>query len=93
MAGSVTPKIPEIKFVFAGNGPLEKEVNGLENINNKGFLTGDELYSAISRALFMVMPSECYENCPFSIMEALTLKTPVIGADIGGCLLYTSRCV
>lgn len=81
---SVCRRLPEIRFVFAGNGPLENDVNILDNIDNKGFLTGNELYTAISNALFMVMPSECYENCPFSVMESITLGTPVIGADLGG---------
>lgn len=80
----VCKKLPEIKFVFAGSGPLEKEVNQLCNIDNRGFLMGKELYNVISNALFMVMPSECYENCPFSIMESLALGTPVIGAELGG---------
>ena len=30
------------------------------------------------------MPSECYENCPFSVLESQMLGTLVLGADIGG---------
>lgn len=80
----VCSKLPDVRFVFAGSGPLENEVNELNNINNKGFLSGEKLYSLINGALFMVMPSECYENCPFSVMEAIALETPVIGANLGG---------
>ena len=32
----------------------------------------------------MVIPSECYENNPLSVIESLCLGTPVIGAKIGG---------
>ena len=31
-----------------------------------------------------VFPSECYENCPFSVMESQLYGTPVVGARIGG---------
>lgn len=77
-------KLPEIPFVFAGNGPLEKDVNELSNITNRGFLSGKELGEAIQNARFSVFPSECNENCPFSVMESITNGTPVIGASIGG---------
>ena len=38
----------------------------------------------IQEASFSVCPSECYENCPFSILESQAYGTPVLGADIGG---------
>jgi len=80
----VCRRLPEIPFIFAGSGPLEAEVNAVENIENRGFLSGDALWELIAGAQFTIFPSECYENCPFSVMEALLCKTPVIGADAGG---------
>ncbi len=38
----------------------------------------------ISNCKFTVVPSIWYENCPFSIIEALTMGKPVIGSNIGG---------
>lgn len=76
--------LPEIPFVFAGNGPLESEVNSVENIENRGFVTGEELHALIRQARYSILPSECYENCPFTVMESITYGTPVIGANIGG---------
>ena len=32
----------------------------------------------------LVLPYECYENNPLSVIEALSLGTPVVGAKIGG---------
>lgn len=80
----VCKRLPEIPFVFAGSGALEKEINKVNNIENRGFLTGKELHDMISKARFVVFPSEWYENCPFSVMEAQMYGTPVIGTDIGG---------
>ena len=59
-------------------------MNELSNITNRGFLSGKELEEAIQNARFSVFPSECNENCPFSVMESITNGTPVIGASIGG---------
>lgn len=75
---------PDYQFVFAGSGPLEEEVSRRKNIVNRGFLSGEELAEAISQAKFTVVPSECFENCPFTVMESQMYGTPVLGADIGG---------
>lgn len=77
-------QLPEIPFVFAGSGPLEQQVNEIENIDNRGFLSGRELIELIRNARFSIYPSEWYENCPFSVMEAIGYGTPVLGARIGG---------
>lgn len=76
--------LPDIKFVFAGSGALEDEINKVKNIENVGFKSGAELEKLIRSAALSVYPSEWYENCPFSVMESLMRATPVIGADIGG---------
>ena len=80
----VCKKLPEIKFIFAGTGDLEDEINGIDNIQNVGFQTGENLERLIREARFSVCPSEWYENCPFSVMESQMLGTPVLGTDIGG---------
>ncbi len=80
----VCKSLPDINFVFAGTGPLEGELADIQNITNVGFKTGDELVSIIAQAKFSLCPSQCYENCPFSVMESQMYGTPVIGADIGG---------
>lgn len=77
-------KLPEVSFVFAGDGPLKEQVEKLSNIENKGFLNGEELRKVISQAQFVVVPSIWYENCPFTVIEAQKLGTPVIGSNIGG---------
>ena len=76
--------LPDISFVFAGNGPLCEQVNAVKNVTNVGFLSGGVLYGLIRNASFSVIPSEWYENCPYSVIESLMLGTPVLGARIGG---------
>ena len=77
-------QLPEIPFVFAGSGPLEPMLEGIPNIKNVGFQTGEALEMLIWEAKLTVLPSEWYENCPFSVMESIMYGTPVLGADIGG---------
>jgi glycosyltransferase involved in cell wall biosynthesis len=76
--------LPKVQFVFAGAGEIEDEINKVENIRNVGFKSGAELRALIEKAAFTVLASEWSENCPFTVMESQTLKTPVLGADIGG---------
>ncbi len=80
----VCRNLPDIPFVFAGDGPLREEVEKVGNIKNLGFLTGKDLYEVIKKARFTVVPSVWYENCPFTVIESQVLGTPVIGSNLGG---------
>lgn len=80
----VCRKLPQIPFVFAGKGPLSDLVGGIANVKNVGFLTGDDLTNLIGGARFSVCPSECHENCPFSVIESIMCGIPVLGSDRGG---------
>lgn len=80
----VCRSLPQIPFVFAGSGPMEEEVNAVKNVENRGFVSGEALYRLIAEAAFCVVPSEWYENCPFSVMESQIYGTPVLASAIGG---------
>lgn len=80
----ICEKLNTINFVFAGSGPLEQEVEAVQNIINVGFQSGQDLQQLIMKAQFCVYPSEWYENCPFSVMEAQMYGVPVIASDLGG---------
>lgn len=77
-------QLPDIPFIFAGTGEMQNIFEGIHNIKNVGFKHGTELARLVAEARFTVYPSEWYENCPFSVMESISLGTPVLGADIGG---------
>lgn len=80
----VCKSLPDVNFIFAGVGPLEDKVNGIKNIKNVGFQTGEALETLVREARFSIYPSEWYENCPFSVMESQMYGTPVLGSNIGG---------
>lgn len=78
------------QLYIAGTGPIEEKIKkkikteSLDNIKMLGFKTGQELVDLIGNAKAIIIPSEWYENGPYSAIEALQLGVPIIGADIGG---------
>ena len=80
----------EIPLRIAGTGPLEGAVRAairekkLTNVQVLGFLRGDALLREISEARAIVLPSEWYENGPYSAIEGLCFGRPLIGSRIGG---------
>jgi len=82
--------IGDIRLKIIGDGPLkgrlEEKVKS-ENIGNViflGYRTGQDLQSEIRKSMFLVIPSEWYENNPRTVIEAFSLGKPVVGARIGG---------
>lgn len=72
---------------IAGDGPLKEILEkkyGSFHTSFLGYKTGNELESIRRNAWFTVLPSEWYENNPFSIIESFADGTPVIGSRIGG---------
>lgn len=73
------------KLVVAGTGPLEAELKlKYKHASFVGHVTGDRLREVIDRASVVVVPSECYENCPMSVLEAMAYGKPVVGSRMGG---------
>ncbi|MBW4698325.1 MAG: glycosyltransferase family 4 protein [Aphanocapsa lilacina HA4352-LM1] len=60
------------------------ERRGLSHIRLLGPKGGKELQRLIGGSLACVLPSQWYENCPMSVLEAYAHSRPVIGSDIGG---------
>jgi glycosyltransferase involved in cell wall biosynthesis len=77
------------KLVIVGRGPDLDELRALASqlqadVTFQGFLSGEPLHEAVRQARAVILPSECYENAPMTILEAYALGKPVIGARIGG---------
>lgn len=80
----------DVRLRIVGAGPLEAELRDiaardrLDNVEFMGYRTGEELRELFSGALFVVVPSECYENSPLTVYEALALGKAVLGSTMGG---------
>jgi len=82
--------VPDTPFKIVGDGPCRPGLEqlsgtlGLSNIEFTGYKARAELRALLQGASFVVVPSEWYENMPFSILEAFAYGKPVIATNIGG---------
>ncbi len=81
------------ELIILGTGPIEedckrlvKELNIDDKVQLLGFKTGKELEEYVSKAKVVVLPSEWYENGPYSAMEAMAKGRPLIVSNLGGLL-------
>ncbi|MBT7310888.1 glycosyltransferase [bacterium] len=75
-----------LELRIAGSGPQTDELKTLagDNVTFLGHIPLEQVKKEIGNARFSVIPSEWYENGPFSIIESLAAGTPVVGTDLGG---------
>jgi glycosyltransferase involved in cell wall biosynthesis len=80
----------DIKLKIIGDGPLradlERQIKAeqIKNVVFCGYKTGQDLHNEIKKSMLLVIPSECYENNPRTVIEAFALGKPAVGARIGG---------
>ena len=72
-----------------GRGPLDERLRTLSaelgaDVVFTGYLTKDALAAAIQEARAIIVPSECNENAPLSLLEGYAAGRPVIGSHIAG---------
>jgi len=84
-------EVPNAELQIAGDGPQRGAIEAFiqdnaigDRVKLLGFQAKDDMMDIISRCMAVVMPSEWYENCPYSIIEAQMQGKPVIGSNIGG---------
>lgn len=79
-----------LKLKIIGEGPEETHIkeyvtkHDLVNVELVGKLQGEKLTNAISNSMFVVVPSEWYDNSPLVIYEAFAMGKPVVGSRAGG---------
>jgi len=80
----------EFRLKIAGEGSLlsevERRINTHKNKNIEllGHKSGMELSDLIKNASYIIVPSECNENNPMTIIEGYSLGKPVIATKVGG---------
>lgn len=79
-----------IKLIILGDGEeyetllkLKKELN-LENVVFLGRVNKGTVACYLNNCTAVVQPSECFENMPYSLVEAMFFSKPLIGSRIGG---------
>ena len=79
----------KIPLLIVGDGPLRRELEffvqqrKLVGVRFLGCLDRQAVFAAMKRARFLVVPSECYENFPMTVVEAYACATPTIAAGLG----------
>ena len=76
------------KLYVLGAGPMEVELKefakDMPNVEFMGFQTGKALEGFVKNSRCVVLPSEWYENGPYSAMEAMAAGKPLIVSGNGG---------
>lgn len=76
-----------VPLVIAGVGPMSEEVRAaqakLANVKWLGWVPYEEVKALMANALFLIVPSKCYESFGLVIIEAFSVGTPVIASSIG----------
>ncbi len=79
-----------LNLKIVGSGPCKEQISDyisdkkMDNVELLGFKSGQELVDIVGNARAVVLPSEWYENGPYSAIESLQLKRPIIGSELGG---------
>ena len=76
------------KLIVCGTGPLEdwcrRFVDENEcNVELKGLVSNNEAKELMAKSKALILPTQWYEGFPMTIVEAFSVRTPVICSDIG----------
>ncbi|EPQ5902330.1 glycosyltransferase family 4 protein, partial [Klebsiella oxytoca] len=71
---------------IVGDGPLGSDLRArFSGPEFLGYMRHGEALNALIRgARAVIVPSEYYENCSMSVLEAMAFGRPVVGGNIGG---------
>jgi glycosyltransferase involved in cell wall biosynthesis len=80
----------DVRLNLVGDGPIKEDLKlkirseGIDNVYFLGHKKGKDLKNEIRKSVFVVVPSEWYENNPRSIIESFALGKPAVASRIGG---------
>ena len=78
-------RIPDITLNILGDGPDRSllEASAPQNVKFHGSIPRDRVQEILAASMLIIVPSLWYEGFPMSVVEALSLGTPVIASRIG----------
>lgn len=78
--------VPTAKLLVAGEGPERErlEPTAPPNVSFLGAVPRAQMPQLYGNALAVVVPSEWYENCSLTVLEAFAAGRPVVASRIGG---------
>lgn len=79
---AVAPNSP-LPIKLVGEGDLAESLKNIPNLELLGTRSNKETLSLIKHAKALILPSRWYEGMPMTILEAFSLKTPVITSNLG----------
>lgn len=78
-----------IKLYIVGNGPEFCRIENylkerkIRNIELLGFRKREVVFEILRGSTAIILPSQCYEGFPMTILEGFSLGVPVIAGDVG----------
>lgn len=81
--------LPDTRFLVAGDGPERPRLEAFaqtlpaRNVQFLGQVDATAKWDLLRRVQATVIPSTCYENLPFAVLESWAVATPVIVSAIG----------
>lgn len=87
---TVTKEYPQVKLTIYGEGRERPKLEGMidklklqHNVELTGLVSHETVMKAISNAYALIHPSR-YEAFPYSVLEALSVGTPIVASAVGG---------
>jgi len=87
---TVTKEYPQVKLTIYGEGRERPKLEGMidklklqHNMELTGLVSHETVMKAISNAYALIHPSR-YEAFPYSVLEALSVGTPIVASAVGG---------
>jgi len=83
---SAFENLQDMKLKIVGVGELSNYISDkkLKNVDYVGYKNWNEIKELLTNCSYLIIPSECYENNPMTIIEAYSVGKPVIASNIGG---------
>jgi glycosyltransferase involved in cell wall biosynthesis len=72
-----------IPLKVVGSGPMEHIIGGVTGVEWLGPLPRRRVLALMQRAAVLVFPSEVYENCPMTLIQAFATGLPVVASGHG----------